>query len=87
MKRVVYRVKVDNNYALLKLAFDYSIDVYKTLTEEQLALKILVHEILCNNSLTNESESEFVGEFVVHPSDHQNILKLKKVNYCFVFYF
>ena len=45
----VYRVKVDNNYALLKLACDYSIDVHKALAEEQLAPKILGHEILCDN--------------------------------------
>ena len=49
MKPGVYRVKVGNNYALLKLAFDYSIDVHKALAEEQLAPKILGHEIFCDN--------------------------------------
>jgi hypothetical protein len=45
----VYRVKVGNNYALLKLASDYSMDVHKALAEVQLAPKILGHEKLCDN--------------------------------------
>jgi len=49
LKPGVYRVKVDNNYALLKIACDYSIDVHKALAKEQLAPKILGHETLCDN--------------------------------------
>ena len=49
LKPGVYRVKVGNDYALLKLACIYSIDVHKALAEEQLAPKILGHETLCDN--------------------------------------
>jgi hypothetical protein len=49
LKPGVYRVKSQESDAVLKLACYYDIEVHKKLADENLAPRILGHEILCDN--------------------------------------
>jgi hypothetical protein len=49
LKPCVYLVKSQGRYAILKLASYYGVEVHKKLADENLAPRILGHEILCDS--------------------------------------